>query len=225
MVQKWNAKEVTKGERPTGGTQELNYLVLNGTASKDGTIKVIVDDGKKREVQLSVKSGEKGNDIARNLASKLHEEVGVDYDLGFGGYTVNFLEPSPAMDKNLLITFEDPQSTGITGTGMEISKGVAGTGGAAEVNELEIKQSWTTPSTIEVLYTDGSPYFYHKVTVSLIGTETTSDIATKIADAFKALNNGKGIFRQSISVSGSKVIFTSTKLLADRNFTITLTDK
>ncbi|KMZ43947.1 hypothetical protein AC624_24240 [Bacillus sp. FJAT-27238] len=60
-------------------------------------------------------------------------------------------------------------------------------------------------------FTDGSFFLDETVTFTLQGIETPSEVADKIAFAFQALNDGKGIFHQNITVSGASVIFTSTK--------------
>lgn len=119
----------------------------------------------------------------------------------------------------------DTDSAGVSAVGSEMRSGMAGTGGVAEVNELEITQAGEAPSTVEVTF-KVEPYgVSEKATVVLEGTETTAEIASKIAAARQALHDGKGINRQSINVADSTVTFTSTKPVADKNVTITLTKK
>lgn len=115
------------------------------------------------------------------------------------------------------------EKQGVTGVGSEWNKGVAGTEGVAEENELEITDAGSGSKDLSVNFTDGTFFLNDTVTVTLQGKETASEIADRIASEFQALNNGKGIFRQNITVSGAKVTFTSTKTVADQSITITVT--
>ncbi|WP_312109657.1 hypothetical protein [Brevibacillus reuszeri] len=163
------------------------------------------------------------NDVLGKLLTPYYEALKNNYDITMGGDSLFAIEPSPAADKDIQITLEDLDGTGVVGSGYEWRAGEAGTGGAAEVNELEITQSPYPASTLEVTFTNGS--VNETATVTLNGTEGPSDVANAIAAAFKDLNDGNGIFRVSVSVSGSSVLFTSTYEVADTDVRITISKK
>ncbi len=220
----WNAKEVVKGMAPTGGREETNQLEILTGANKDGRIKVVFDDGQiRKDIFQSVKMNDSASAIFFQLYDAIYQELKADYNITGSGTSVYINEPTQEADKDITITLEDLDATGVTGVGSEWNKGVAGTGGVAEVNELEITEAGSGAMDVRVNFTDGSFFLNETVTVTLQGTETPSEVADKIASAFHALNDGKGIFRQNITVSGASVIFTSTKTLSDQNITISLT--
>ncbi|OUQ90267.1 hypothetical protein B5G50_00890 [Brevibacillus brevis] len=207
----------------TGGSEETNQLEILTGANKEGRIKVVFDDGQTRkDIVQSVKMNDSDSAIFFQLYDAIYQELKFDYDITGSGKTIYINEPTQEADKDITIALEDLDATGVTGVGSEWRKGVAGTGGVAEVNELEITEAGSGSKDLSVNFTDGN-YLNEAVTVTLQGTETPSEIADKIASAFQALNNGKGLFRQNITVSGAKVTFTSTKTVADQNITITVT--
>ncbi|MED1944724.1 MULTISPECIES: hypothetical protein [Brevibacillus] len=209
---------------PTGGTQETNQLEILTGANKDGRIKVVFDDGQTRkDIIQTVNMNDNTTTVFYKLMDAIYQELGFDYDMTGSGMTIYIKEPTQEADKDITITLEDLDATGVTGAGSEWRKGAAGTDGVAEVNELEITEA-SGSKDLSVNFTDGN-YLNETVTVTLQGTETPSEITDKIASAFQALNNGKGLFRQTITVSGAKVTFTSTKTVADQNITITVTSK
>ncbi|MFI8711579.1 hypothetical protein QIH01_00450 [Brevibacillus brevis] len=208
---------------PTGGREETNQLEILTGANKDGRIKVVFDDGQTRkDIVQSVKMNDSDSAIFFQLYDAIYQELKFDYDITGSGKTIYINEPTQEADKDITITLEDLDATGVTGVGSEWRKGAAGTGGVAEVNELEITEAGSGSRDLSVNFTDGN-YLNETATVTLQGTETSAEIADKIASAFQALNNGKGLFRQNITVSGAKVTFTSTKTVADQNITITVT--
>ncbi|UED75544.1 hypothetical protein [Brevibacillus sp. DP1.3A] len=210
---------------PTGGSEETNQLEILTGANKDGRIKVVFDDGQTRkDIIQTVNMNDNTTTVFYKLMDAIYQELGFDYDMTGSGMTIYIKEPTQEADKDITITLEDLDATGVTGVGSEWRKGVAGTGGVAEVNELEITEAGSGSKDLSVNFTDGN-YLNETVTVTLQGTETPSEIADKIASAFQALNNGKGLFRQNITVSGAKVTFTSTKTVADENITITVKSK
>ncbi|MBY0085088.1 hypothetical protein [Brevibacillus brevis] len=209
---------------PTGGREETNQLEILTGANKDGRIKVVFDDGQiRKDIVQSVKMNDSASAIFFQLYDTIYQELKADYNITGSGTSIYINEPAQEADKDITITLEDLDVTGVTGVGSEWKKGVAGTGGVAEVNKLEITEVGSEAVDMRVNFTDGSFFLNETVTVSLQGTETPSEVADKIASAFHALNDGKGIFRQNITVSGVSVIFTSTKTLADQNITISLT--
>lgn len=209
---------------PTGGREETNQLEILTGANKDGRIKVVFDDGQiRKDIVQSVKMNDSASAIFFQLYDTIYQELKADYNITGSGTSIYINEPAQEADKDITITLEDLDVTGVTGVGSEWKKGVAGTGGVAEVNELEITEVGSEAMDMRVNFTDGSFFLNETVTVTLQGTETPSEVADKIASAFHALNDGKGIFRQNITVSGASVIFTSTKTLADQNITISLT--
>ncbi|MCC8438724.1 hypothetical protein HP567_029765 [Brevibacillus sp. M2.1A] len=208
---------------PTGGREETNQLEILTGASKDGRIQVVFDDGQiRKDIVQSVNMNDSASTIFFQLYDAIYQELKADYNITGSGMTIYINEPTQEADKDITITLEDLDATGVTGVGSEWRKGVAGTGGVAEVNELEITEAGSGSKDLSVNFTDGN-YLNETATVTLQGTETSAEIADKIASAFQALNNGKGIFRQNITVSGAKVTFTSTKTVADQNITITVT--
>ncbi|MGG4451636.1 hypothetical protein [Brevibacillus porteri] len=210
---------------PTGGSEETNQLEILTGANKDGRIKVVFDDGQTRkDIVQSVKMNDSDSAIFFQLYDAIYQELKFDYDITGSGKSIYINAPTQEADKDITITLEDIDATGVTGVGSEWRKGVAGTGGVAEVNELEITEAGSGSKDLSVNFTDGN-YLNETVTVTLQGKETASEIADKIASAFQALNNGKGILRQDITISGAKVTFTSTKTVADQNITITVTSK
>ncbi|MED1784285.1 hypothetical protein P4V43_20900 [Brevibacillus fortis] len=210
---------------PTGGSEETNQLEILTGANKDGRIKVVFDDGQTRkDIIQTVNMNDNTTTVFYKLMDAIYQEIKFDYDMTGSGMTIYINAPTQEADKDITITLEDIDATGVTGVGSEWRKGVAGTGGVAEVNELEISEAGSGSKDLSVNFTDGN-YLNETVTVTLQGTETPSEIADKIASAFQALNNGKGLFRQNITVSGAKVTFTSTKTLADQNITITMKSK
>ncbi|MEG0450439.1 MAG: hypothetical protein RR595_11325, partial [Lysinibacillus sp.] len=97
---------------PTGGTQEQNLIEIKTGASKDGTIKVIINDGVKNwEVLCPVKSGDDMYAVVNKLMVAINAEAGEDYDGGRSGQFTWITEPSPVADKNVTITLQDPDST------------------------------------------------------------------------------------------------------------------
>ncbi|EJL22859.1 hypothetical protein [Brevibacillus sp. BC25] len=210
---------------PTGGSEETNQLEILTGANKDGRIKVVFDDGQTRkDIIQTVNMNDNTTTVFYKLMDAIYQELGFDYDMTGSGMTIYIKEPTQEADKDITITLEDLDATGVTGVGSEWRKGVAGTGGVAEVNELEITEAGSGLKDLSVNFTDGN-YLNETVTVTLQGTETPSEIADKIESAFQALYNGKGLFRQNITVSGAKVTFTSTKTVADQNITITVKSK
>ncbi|MCE0453771.1 hypothetical protein [Brevibacillus sp. AF8] len=208
---------------PTGGREETNQLEILTGASKDGRIQVVFDDGQiRKDIVQSVNMNDSTSTIFFQLYDAIYQELKADYNITGSGMTIYINEPTQEADKDITITLEDLDATGVTGVGSEWRKGVAGTGGVAEVNELEISDAGSGSKDLSVNFTDGN-YLNETATVILQGTETSAEIADKIASAFQALENGKGIFRQNITVSGPKVTFTSTKTVADQNITITVT--
>ncbi|MCM3143693.1 hypothetical protein [Brevibacillus sp. MER 51] len=208
---------------PTGGREETNQLEILTGASKDGRIQVVFDDGQiRKDIIQSVNMNDSASTIFFQLYDAIYQELKADYNITGSGMTIYINEPTQEADKDITITLEDLDATGVTGVGSEWRKGVAGTGGVAEVNELEISDAGSGSKDLSVNFTDGN-HLNETATVILQGTETSAEIADKIASAFQALDNGKGIFRQNITVSGAKVTFTSTKTVTDQNITITVT--
>lgn len=208
---------------PTGGREETNQLEILTGANKDGRIQVVFDDGQiRKDIVQSVNMNDSTSTIFFQLYDAIYQELKADYNITGSGMTIYINEPTQEADKDITITLEDLDATGVTGVGSEWRKGVAGTGGVAEVNELEITEAGSGSKDLSVNFTDGN-YLNETATVTLQGTETSAEIADKIGSAFQALNNGKGIFRQNITVSGTKVTFMSTKTVTDQNITITVT--
>ncbi|MGM0710700.1 hypothetical protein [Brevibacillus parabrevis] len=198
-------------------------MQLKKAPTKDGAFKVTFDDGTiRKEFTVNVKANFSLNTLILTTSGVFYDELGEDFDIVGGGGGIYIKEKTPKADKDVQITFEDTDSTGVEAEGSEWTKGEAGTGGVAEVNSLEIKKVYA-PSKAEIKFTDGM--VNETVIVTLDGTETAAEVASAIAAAFNELRDGAGLRGYKVDTSGDNVLFTSKHEYADKNVTITMTKK
>ncbi|TKI58563.1 hypothetical protein E8L90_25940 [Brevibacillus antibioticus] len=136
---------------PTGGSEETNQLEILTGANKDGRIKVVFDDGQtQKDIIQTVNMNDNTTTVFYKLLDAINQELRFDYHITGSGMTIYINEPTQEADKDITITLEDLDATGVTGVGSEWRKGVTRTGGVAEVNKLEITEAGSGSKDLSV---------------------------------------------------------------------------
>ncbi|MGF6353262.1 hypothetical protein ABIE27_001171 [Paenibacillus sp. 4624] len=194
----------TVAGNPATNTSQVVTLSLPGSESSDGPIGVKFMDGASEWVVHvnMMGSPETGSELADKIATAFGTTI-PDWNVSASGTKVIFTAKLPAANNSKALARLSGLNTGI---GMPDSKittvGAVPMPDTAQVVTLEIENGATAPGSYYVYFTDGGAPIPE--TVSITGTETATEVASKIAVAF-----GTSIPGWSAVADGSKVHFTS----------------
>ncbi|GAA0133758.1 hypothetical protein YSY43_05980 [Paenibacillus sp. YSY-4.3] len=173
----------TEGDpTPTGTSQVVTLEIPNGSTGA-GSLKVKFTDGI-TPAYLSVPLT--GVETAAEVAAKIADTFGSSF---FGwkvvpfGTSVVFTAPSPAANNpDVEVTVAEFSSGVVASASMITTLGADPNIGNEQIATLTIEKAAKAAGTIRVTFTDGTTPVH--VNVKLSGTETTAEVASKIAAAF-----------------------------------------
>ncbi|MFW5438513.1 S-layer homology domain-containing protein [Paenibacillus apiarius] len=203
----------------TGIEQVVTLAVLNG-ATAPGSLYVNYTDGTTPvSVNVSIVGTETAEEVANAIAMAFGTSIS-GWDVTASGANVKFTAQAPAANNdNVAVTVEEM----LTGVGTPSSTittaGAATTVGGTKVAALTITNGAKAAGNLHVTFTDGSAPI--SVNVTLTGTESAADVATKIAQAF-----GNTITGWNVATSDTKVLFTAnTPVAAHTNVKIMIQEE
>ncbi|NEW09080.1 S-layer homology domain-containing protein [Paenibacillus sp. SYP-B3998] len=184
-------------------TAQVVTLTLPGSESSGGPIGVKFTDGT-TSVSVNVTmldSPETGAQLATKIAAAFGTSI-PGWNVSASSTSVLFTANVPAVNNTKAVARLSGMATGIGMPDSTITiPGAAMPTGIAQVATLAISNGATAAGSIYVKFTDGTTPV--SVNVSIAGTETAADVATKIAAAF-----GTSI-GWNVTTSGTNVQFTA----------------
>ncbi|MCE5169116.1 S-layer homology domain-containing protein [Paenibacillus profundus] len=186
----------------TGIEQVVTLAVLNG-ATDPGSLYVNYTDGTTPVSEnVPIVGTETTEEVANAIAMAFGTSIS-GWDVTASGANVKFTaQASAANNDNVAVTVEEM----LTGVGTPSSTittaGAATTVGGTKVATLTITNGAKAAGKLHVTFTDGSEPI--SVNVTLTGTESAANVATKIAEAF-----GNTITGWNVATSDTRVLFTA----------------
>ncbi|MBP1996967.1 S-layer homology domain-containing protein [Paenibacillus eucommiae] len=193
----------TEGSVATAGVAQVATLTITTGATEAGTIRVTFTDG---TTPVAVNVILTGTETAGSVAMKIAAAFGTTitgWNVTVSGTNVHFTASAPAANNTNVTAIVEGVTTGVGASISTITTPGAPTPtGIAQVATLAIANGATEAGTIYVIFTDGTTSMSKNI--SIVGTETASDVATKIAAAF-----GSSIIGWNVTANGTNVRFTA----------------
>ncbi|WP_175400661.1 hypothetical protein, partial [Paenibacillus sp. KS1] len=199
-----------------GAAQVATIAIPNG-ATAPGSIHAEFTDGLNPvAVNVPVAGTETADELAMKIATAFGSSV-IGWDVAAIGSNVQFTALAPAANNDLVVAKVEEMPTGMGQMNSTItSEGVAASVGGTKTATLTITEGAKKAGTLLITFTNGTASV--PVHVTLTGTETPAEVATKIAQAF-----GNSVSGWDVAANDKNVHFTANIPTAiDTNVSITI---
>ncbi|NOJ73707.1 S-layer homology domain-containing protein [Paenibacillus alvei] len=203
-------------DAPAGAAQVATLAIPNG-ATAPGSIHAEFTDGLTPvAVNVPVAGTETADELAVKIAAALGSSV-VGWDVAAIGSNVQFTALAPAANNDLVVAKVEGIPTGIGQANSTITtEGVAASVSGTKAATLTITEGAKKAGTLFITFMNGTASV--PIHVTLTGTETPAEVATKIAQAF-----GNSVSGWNVAANDKNVHFTAnTPTAIDTNVSITI---
>ncbi|GAV13399.1 S-layer homology domain-containing protein [Paenibacillus sp. NAIST15-1] len=208
---------ITTLNNPAASAAQVATLEIPNGAKAPGSIHAEFTDGLTPvAVNVPVAGTETADELALKIATAFGSSV-IGWDVAAIGSNVQFTALVPAANNDLVVAKVEEMPTGIGQMNSTItSEGVAASIGGTKAATLTITEGAKKEGTLLITFTNGTASF--PVHVTLTGTETPAEVATKIAQAF-----GNSVSGWNVAANDKNVHFTANIPTAiDTNVSITI---
>ncbi|WP_053782863.1 S-layer homology domain-containing protein [Paenibacillus xylanivorans] len=202
---------VREGAVQDNGAKQVAELTLTGTPTVDEDVIVVFNDGAAKSVTHTVVAGDTLTTIATAVAGDFNTALTANYVVTSNGAKVVFTAKNEANSKPIGATVS---GAALSGSARTTSEGKAPVAAAAQQVKITVTQKANRDGSNTVKFTDGT--ITKEVKVDVLASESTSDIALNIKNAFAGELTG-----YTVTNSASDVIFTADNAAANKTITIT----
>ncbi|WP_458124316.1 S-layer homology domain-containing protein [Paenibacillus sp. Z3-2] len=202
---------VREGAVQDNGAKQVAELTLTGTPTVGEDVIVVFNDGAAKSVTHTVVAGDTLTTIATAVAGDFDTALTANYDVIGNGAKVVFTAKTEAASKPIGATVS---GAALSGSARTTTEGKAPVVAAAQQVKITVTHKANRDGSNTVKFTDGT--ITKEVKVDVLASESTSDIALNIKNAFAGELTG-----YTVTNSAEDVIFTADNAAANKTITIT----